>query len=316
MNRGNATVLASDGANTLGGKDWDQLIQEYLYNEFFVKNKSEIPDEMGFLVQKIALEAKLSLSDNQETNVTINLGAGDLNVTLYRTNPNIKSEMDHYIMDDNGKFYFEEVSLDLMSKCRRICNLVIEKAGINNEKIDEVIMTGGSCRMPMVRKMLEDLFRKKVKNDIKGFSYDTAVAIGAAIYGQSKGKVNEIVSHSIGIKYMEDNRYFIDHFISKNTKLPAREEREYDADENAVLSVYEGESVRPDECVLRGRIELDNPEGKVKIILAVDTNGIVTATADYPPHGSKVITIKNEGYMFDERLEPLRKKIQEVKINL
>ncbi len=316
INRGEAKVLASDGANTLGGKNWDEAIQNYLYNAFYEKNGKDIPDDKGFYIQQKALEAKFALTDHEETTVTIILENGDLEVTLYRSKPEGINPADEFSMEDDV-FYFDERSTDLVGFCRRVCDRVMGKAGLKWEDLDEVILAGGACRMPMIHEMLEDLTRRKIKDQIKGFDLDTAVALGAAIYGRDKARVTDVVSHSVGVKVMENQRYIVDYFLRKNTQLPADAEKVYPADAEAVLAVYEGESIRPDECSLRGRIELDNPEGDVKIGMNADVNGMLKVVADYPPDGQKVIEIKNENFIFnDDRLKPLRDKIKAINIQL
>jgi hypothetical protein len=82
------------------------------------------------------------------------------------------------------------------------------------------------------------------------------------------------------------------------------------------LAVYEGESNRPDECILRGRIDLNNPEGYVKIIMECDSNGTIKVIADYPHNGKKEMQLKNELYIYDKRAIPLREKVQSLIIEL
>lgn len=315
VSHNDATVLATDGANTLGGKNWDELIQEYIYNVFSVKNNREIPDEHGFFIQHKALKAKFALSENDETRVSILLNEGELDSVLYRSRPESECLSDIYDMSDD-KFYFEEVSTSLLSLCQTICSRVVLQAGLTWRDLDEVVLAGGSCRMPMISKMLEKLTGWQIRHSIEGFSYDTAIAIGAAYFGQHSSSVKDVLSHSIGVRIYEKDHYTIDHFILKNSRLPVSESRTYPADANAVLSVWEGESKQPDECTLRGRIELDNPEGEVTIKMEADTNGFLKITAEYPPHGQKVLEIKNESFMFDERGEPLKEKIQAIHLNL
>lgn len=315
-NRGDANVIASDGHNTLGGKDFDEVIQTHIYGEFSRKNKKHIPEDKGFYVQRKALEAKHKLSENEEVRISIVLTEGDLETVLYRSEPISLSLGDKFSMDDNT-FYFTQRSTDLMSRCKTICNRLIEKSGLRWSDIEEVILAGGSCRMPIIPQMLEDLTGKKIRRQIEGFNYDTAIAIGAALYGHHKARVQDVVSHSVGIRILDENRYKIEHFLSKNSPLPVREERVFAADSRAALLVYEGESEAPDECILRGRIELNNPEGDVKIIMEMDANGFLKAIAEYEVNGNltkQVLEIKNEAFMFDERLEPLREKISSISL--
>ena len=205
----------------------------------------------------------------------------------------------------------------LVSLCRRICTQAVSKSGLRWSDIDVILLAGGSCRMPMIPNMLEELSGKKIPRHVEGFDYDTAIAIGAALYGRQKGDVQDVIAHSIGVRIMENNRYYVDHFFEKNARLPLRAERVYAADAKATLAVYEGESIRPDECTRRGRVELNNPEGDVKVIMIIDDDGLLQVTAEYPnPDGEsplrEALEIKNEAFISDKRIGPLKEKIQSI----
>lgn len=318
MNKGEATVIASDGAHALGGKDWDEVIQNYICSEFYEINNRSIPDEKIFDVQQKALEAKFELSEKEETVVALSMEEGELDAKLYRSilkseGMGFEMEME---MDSARLFYFDERSSSLISLCRTICLGIMEKANLNWGDLDEIILVGGSCRMPMVSDMLEELSGRKIKKHIEGFNYDTAIAMGAALYGHQKGRVKDVVSHTIGIEYVQHGRSYVEHLIKKNQELPVRVEKRYRAPANAILNVYEGESIRPDECILRGRIELDNSDGYVTIILEADANGILHVTADYAPQGRKTIQLVNDLDSYDKNFAQLREKIQAITINL
>ncbi|MCB0259973.1 MAG: Hsp70 family protein [Calditrichaeota bacterium] len=316
MEYGKTNVLVTEGANTLGGKDWDELIQTHLFEAFRKKNQREIPDDKGFHVQQKALDAKHDLSRQPEVKVSINLPEGTLETVLYRSAPESQELADQFSMEDD-KFYFEQSSTNLVSLCRRICTQAVSKSGLRWSDIDVILLAGGSCRMPMIPNMLEELSGKKIPRHVEGFDYDTAIAIGAALYGRQKGDVQDVIAHSIGVRIMENNRYYVDHFFEKNARLPLRAERVYAADAKATLAVYEGESIRPDECTRRGRVELNNPEGDVKVIMIIDDDGLLQVTAEYPnPDGEsplrEALEIKNEAFISDKRIGPLKEKIQSI----
>lgn len=317
MKNGTADVITSSGDNTLGGKNWDELIQAYIYEQFRKQNNGrDIPDDRGYEVQQKAMQAKFELTEREQTVVSMSLEQGDLDVTLYRTAPVGAAPNDLYELDSDRPFYFAERAAEPLSRGRGLCLSVLEKSKLKWGHIDDIVLAGGACRMPMIPHMLREASKLKIKEHIDGFDYDTAIAIGAALYGARSAIIKDVASHSIGIKYIQEKREYIEHLLKKDTRLPIVTEKTYRAGPNAELAVYEGESRLPDECVLRGRIELDNPEGEVKIILEADINGMLKVSAEYPPQGRHVMELKNELYIYDQRALPLREKIQSLTIEI
>jgi molecular chaperone DnaK len=304
-------VIASDGARELGGKDWDVVIQRYIYSEFERRNRRKIPEEKGFEIQKKALEAKFDLSENEQTTVSVSTEEGDTDIVLYRSAPEDKSAL---ATDEERPFYFDEQSVKLIHRCRTICKRVMEDSGLEWGNIDEILLAGGACRMPMIPRMLEELTGKKIKRDLEGFSYDTAIAIGAALYGEQKGRVKDVVSHSIGVKVDRDGRDVIDFLIKKDTHLPASAKKGYVGGPGTVVEVYEGEFTHPGECVCRGRIPLKDIDGDVTVIMELDEHNVLKVIADYPPHR---VEKKFEGEEIDDRrLKKLKEMVRSIVLNL
>jgi molecular chaperone DnaK len=204
-----------------------------------------------------------------------------------------------------------------LTLCKAICNRVLEKADLKWGDLDEIVLAGGSCRMPMVIKMIEDLSGKKVKREVEGFNYDTAIAMGAAIFGsRQRRKIKDVTSKTIGIELKDNgNPYpYVHHLISKNKHLPIKIEKVFKAEKNAVLKIYEGESMQTDECLLRGRLKLENPLGEVKVRLEIDEDGVLSATVEYPPNGIKKLKIISDEV--NTLLEELKEKISNIDIRL
>jgi len=323
MRDNEAVVLGSRGHNALGGRDWDRLLEDYIYDAVVARTGRALPESAGFEVQQRALAAKHELSDAAETAVFLNVDGTDVDLRIFRERPaDAENEFD---MTGDDTFYFEERSLDLLTQCRVLCEAVLASVQLTETwggrrrsawtDLDEIILAGGSCRMPMVAKMLERISGRTVRRHIDGFNYDTAIAIGAALYGKHRQRVQDVVSHSIGVKVMQEGRLSIEHLLPKDSPLPASVERVYRAGPRAVLWVYEGESAVPDECVLRGRLELENQEGTVTIAMRIDVNGILTVTADYPPRGKQLVEVQNELFALGPRVIPLREKVQAIIIN-
>lgn len=309
IHNGEGIVIASDGADQLGGKDWDDLVTDFLYSEFRKRTGKDIPDDMGWDIQQMALQAKFDLTENEQTSVIIS----DVEIPLFRSAPEGES-YDEFDMESVRPFYFEERSSNLLSLCRTICMRVIEKAGINWGDIDDIVLAGGSCRMPMVPKMLEDLIGRKVPRNIPGFSYDTAIAIGAAIYGSRRSNVKDVTSKSIGVEVKVNGRPYIEHLIQKNKPLPFQIVENFKAEYNAVLKVYEGEDHDPSLCILRGRLELGNPEGSVKVTMSVNEDGVLTSIVEFPPDARKELLIKTDDGDID--IADLRGKVSAIDIRM
>lgn len=323
MRGGEAVVVTTAGDNKLGGKDWDELIEGHLYHAFEVRTGRSIPDHRGFEVQQQALQAKLALSEEERTTVFLTMEEGEVELTLHRSAP--PGDDLGLEMDDASLFYLEERSWELMNRCRVICESALAKSQVavpgggtrplEWRDLDEIILAGGSCRMPMVARMLERVSGRRVRRHIDGFDLDTAIAMGAALYGQHRKRVVDVLSHSVGIKVKQDNRYRVDHLLPKDTPLPARVSRTYRAGSGAELEVYQGEQEDPELCIPRGRVDLTNREGEVEIVMEADADGILKVTAEHP-QGRQVLEIKNDLYMYDERAIPLRNRVQSLHINL
>lgn len=283
-------VITSDGAHQLGGKDWDELIIDHLHYAYQCITGREIPEEMVFEVQKKSLDAKFSLTMQPEVTVSVCAGNNTIDTKLERTEP----LRDGLIVDFENTilpFYFETRASNLLAACRSLSLQALQKAKLEWFQIDEIVLAGGSCRMPMIPKMLREISGKEVRTVIPGFDYDTAIAVGAAKYGKKGGAqiVNDVVSHSIGVKCIVRNCSRIDHLIKKNTVLPTKGESVYSASQGSIIEVYEGESDLPDKCIKRGTVNLPQIDGKVKVIMDLDENNILTVTADYPPHRQEMV---------------------------
>lgn len=311
---GEAKAIATDGIDQLGGKDFDEIIERYLFNEFERQTGTELPDDMQWEVQKKALETKIALSEYPETVVILNANGESAEITLYRDAP----DQDIYLLDDEegetDKFYYQQRCGDLLARCKSKLHNVLEKAGLTWNSIDEIVLAGGSSRMPMIPEMLEKLSGQKVRRNIAGFNFDTAIAQGAALFGRMKQNVQDVNSKSIGIELKRNSETFVKHLIKKNTALPVSISEKFKAEENATLKVYEGEDNEdPEYCTLRGKLELNNPSGEVIVGLSIDFNGTIHATVE--ANGIKAgLKIRSDANDID--VDELKKKIDEIDLRL
>ena len=324
---GSAEVLASEGDRRLGGKDIDEVIQSYLYDAFLRANGTEIPLSRAFEVQRHALEAKLALSAAPEARVQLSFPEGDLDVTLQRARSESTdgAERAAYDLDiGDTTFYFEDRIQSFLQRCRVLCARALERTAFETPTgtrpmtwgdLDEIVLAGGSCRIPVVRRALMDWSGMPVRQP-DTFDLDTAVALGAALYGAHRERVKDVVSHSVGVELIDpEGRLVLDHLLKKNEPLPAHAERSYPAPANAGLKVYQGESRRPDEALLRGSLALGNPKGRVAVTLRADMDGTLAAEARWDDT-VRSIPIENALYDFDDRAQTLRDRVLGIHINL
>jgi molecular chaperone DnaK len=321
MSDGEASVLATRGDNALGGRDFDEIIQRQLLDEARRRTGQEVDESLGFEFQRLSVEAKHALSESETHTATFSHSGQDIDVVLGRRPPRGAAYDEDLLGSDEGEgaFYFEERATNLLFRCRTLCESVLEGLTIEGKlglrpagwrDVGEIVLAGGSCKMPMVGEMLERLTGRRIRRQIEGFSYDTAIAVGAALYGTHRDRVRDVLSHGLGVKLVRNGREFVDYVLKKDSKIPQAVERSYGAAERAILEVWEGESEVPDECVHRGALELDNLEGQVSITMAVDADGCLKVAADYPPAGRKEMEIRNDLFDFKGRASELHRRIQ------
>jgi molecular chaperone DnaK len=247
--KGNAfRALATDGDVRLGGKDWDEKIIE-IAAEAFAAQHGQDPREHPVSHQELWLaaeQAKRTLTERTKAVVFVNHAGTRAKVEITRQQ-------------------FEEATEPLLARTRTTTEIVVRQAGLSFSDIDRVLLVGGSTRMPMVSRMLEELTGRAPDRSI---SVDEAVAHGAALYAdlllRQKGSsaapfsVTNINSHSLGIVGIdpatEEKRNQI--LIPKNTPLPHTVQATFkthrDGQPNILIRVVEGESERPEACTQVG----------------------------------------------------------------
>lgn len=312
---GTASVIASNGADELGGKDWDELIERYVKHEYRQRFGRGVPDELHWLVQDHALQAKIALSEYPQTRMRLEIAPDVLELELER------EEADDFFVPmgaaDVPAFAFEGRSRDLLTRCRAILQLVLAEAKMGWNDIDEIVLAGGSSRMPMIAKMLTQEAGRPLTLVRPGFSYDTAISIGAALYGSRQAVVTDVVAHSIGIELLNDvGQPFVELLLKKNTPIPEAEfEDTLDAYANATLKVYEGESknVRDYPRGPLGELQLGNPEGPVRVRISQDSGGLIQASVSY---NGQTLNKNIEPYGITLNPEELTRRVQAVKLDL
>ena len=271
-------VKSTNGDTHLGGDDWDRAIINWLIREF--KNDSGIDlsgDAMAMQRLREASEnAKIQLSNQTTTDINLPF------ITADATGPK-------HLQKTLTRAQFEQMTDDLYERTKEPCRKALADAGLTADKIDEVLLVGGSSRMPKVQEVVKSIFGKEGSRAVNP---DEAVAIGAAVQGGVlKGDVKDVLlldvtPLSLGIETMGG---VMTKLIARNTTIPTKKSQIFStaADGQTAVSIHvlQGEREMADQNRTLGRFDLVGipaaPRGvpQIEVTFDIDANGIVHVSA-------------------------------------
>ncbi|MGH7131928.1 MAG: molecular chaperone DnaK [Phycisphaerales bacterium] len=304
-------VLSTNGDTHLGGDDWDQKLIDFLAEEFRKKEGIDLrKDAMALQRLKEAAEkAKIELSTMQETTVNLPFITADQNGPKHLQISLTRSK-------------FESLCADLFERLRQPCLQAIKDAKLDTSKIDEVVLVGGSTRMPKAQQIAKELFGKEPN---KSVNPDEVVAVGAAIQGGVlKGDVKNILLLDVTPLSLGVETYggVMTKLIEKNTTIPTSKKEVFstasDNQTSVTIQVLQGEREFAKDNRGLGQFDLTGiapaPRGmpQIEVEFALDANGILTVTAVDKGTGKKAdIKITNSGGLDKAEIERMKRDAEQ-----
>ena len=304
-------VKSTNGDTTLGGDDFDQSIVDFLIQEFKKEQGIDLSsDAMAIQRLKEAAEkAKCELSSTTETEINLPYITAD------------SSGPKHFVITIN-RSKFEQLISSYIKRLEKPCIKAIKDAGLNASEINEVILVGGSTRVPIVQETVKNIFNKEPN---KGVNPDEVVSIGAAIQGGVlSGDVEDVLlldvtPLSLGIETLGSVSTKL---IESNTTIPSKKSQVFstaaDNQPSVEIHILQGEREMAVDNKTLGRFHLDGippaPRGtpQIEVTFDIDANGILNVSAkDKATSKEQSIRIEASSGLTDEDIEKMKRDAEE-----
>ena len=303
-------VLSTNGDTHLGGDDFDQVLIDWLAEQFMKDEDIDLrKDPMALQRLKEAAEkAKIELSSSTQTEINLPY------VTASPSGPK-------HLVTSLTRSKFEQLSDDLVKRSISPVKKALKDASLSTSDIDEVILVGGSTRIPVIQSEVEKFFGKKPS---KGVNPDEVVAVGAAIQGGVlTGEVKDVLlldvtPLSLGIETMGG---VLTKLIEANTTIPSKKSQVFstaaDNQPSVEIHVLQGERSMAADNKTIGRFHLDGippaPRGtpQIEVTFDIDANGIIKVTAaDKATGKSQDIRIEASSGLTEDEIEKMKKEAE------
>jgi molecular chaperone DnaK len=304
-------VLSTNGDTHLGGDDFDDVIINWMANEFKTEEGVDLKADPIALqrLKEAAEKAKIELSASTQTEINLPY------ITATATGPK-------HLVKTLTRAKFEQLSENLIRRSMEPCKKALSDAGLSASQIDEVILVGGSTRIPIIQEEVEKFFGKKPS---KGVNPDEVVAVGAAIQGGVlTGDVKDVLlldvtPLSLGIETMGS---VFTKLIEANTTIPTKKSEIFStaSDNQPAVSIRVGQGERPmfNDNKEIGRFDLtDIPPAlrgvpQIEVTFDIDANGILSVSAKDKGTGKEQsIKIQASSGLSDAEIEKMKKEAQE-----